>query len=135
MSGSGKFLGLLESLYTLLTNYPIQADISSVEVEIDAYGREVAAVHMWPTRLTTLASGLIEWERTLATPTASVWRTLDGHSVHLTIQGRSDEGDVPMRVWGATPFHEHLFGDLAPGDRRPVDTSVLAVLALGRVIP
>jgi hypothetical protein len=131
MSGSDRFVGLLASLHTLLANYPIEADMSSVEVEIDAFGREAATVHLWPTRLAILAAGLVEWERTLASGTASMWRTPDGHSVHLTLNGRSDEGDIPVQVWGSVPFHEHVFGDLAPGDRRRIDTALLALWALG----
>lgn len=131
MSGSARFVDLLASLHTLLANYPIEADMSSVEVEIDAFGREAATVHLWPTRLAALAAGLVEWERTLASGTASVWRTRDGRRVHLTVQGRSDEGDIPVQVWGSARFHEHLFGDLAPDERRPIDTALLALWALG----
>jgi len=131
MSDSARFVDLLESLHTLLANYPVQSDIASIEVEVDAFGRDAAVVHLWPTTLATLAAGLVEWDRTLACATASVRRTSDGRSVHVTVSGRSDEGDVPVQVWGSTVFHEHLFGPIQPGHRHPIDMSALRVWAIG----
>jgi hypothetical protein len=133
MNGSNMYLPLIDSLHTLLRDYPIQADLSSIKVDT-ASPRPVVLVQLADTELAAIARGLLEWHRTLADSRCVAARTSDGAIVQLGVCGHSDVDGTHVEVWGYAPYDEPLIGaDLQPRERVSLPLEELAVWAVGLV--
>lgn len=138
MNASDKFLPLLESIRSLLDNYPMHAEIAAVRVVADTPARQLVMVQLVPGELATVAAGLVEWHYLLAAGRGVVARTSDGATVHLGVCGHIDEDGTDVEVWGSAPYDGRRIGaDVLPGERASLPFEVLAVWALGagRVTP
>ena len=138
MNGSNLFLSLLDSLHALLRDFPIQADMVSIEVHATPPARPEVLIQLAEADLAATARGLLEWHRTLAGARSVAVRTSDGDIVHLGVCGHSDEDGTHVEVWAYAPYDEQLIGaDLRPGARVSLPFEELAVWAvgLGRVTP
>ncbi|MGH3876511.1 MAG: hypothetical protein ACRDSK_05670 [Actinophytocola sp.] len=134
MNSSANFLPLLDSLHTLLRDYPIHADMCSIEVNVETSERPAVLVQLAETDLTTTARGLLEWQRTLAEGDIFASRTTDGMTLHLGVSGHLDTDNTLVEVWGEAPYDEPLIGaGLQPGERVSLPFEELAVWAVGLV--
>ena len=134
MTTSETFLPLLDSLHTLLRDYPIQADMSSIEVNAETSDRPAVLVQLAEADLTATARGLLEWQRTLAQSDLFASRTTDGTNLHLGVSGHLDTDNTLVEVWGETPYDEQQIGaGLQPGERVALPLEELAVWAVGLV--
>ena len=68
-------------------------------------------------QLTDVAGALLTWANTLDGVAASLWRTPDGHSVHLSVNGRTPCG-IPVHVYSGVHFDPVVFPDLPAGVRQ-----------------
>ncbi|KDN19466.1 hypothetical protein [Amycolatopsis rifamycinica] len=68
-------------------------------------------------RLSDVAGALLTWANTLDDVAASLWRTSDGDSVHLSITGRTPCG-IPVHVYSGVHFDPAVFPDLPAGARQ-----------------
>ena len=138
MTGSTKFLPLLDSIRLLLRHYPVQTEVTSVRVVAESDSRQLVVVQLAAGELGTVAAGIAEWHRTLAAGRCVAVRSSDGATVDLGVCGHIDEDGTDVEVWGRTPHDaRHIGSDLLPGERAAVPFEVLAVWAIGagRVIP
>jgi hypothetical protein len=132
VNGSAKFLPLLESLHTLLRDYPIQAQMCSIDFDVEPPDGPEVLVQLAETELTATARGLLEWHRTLASSRILAKRTTDGATLHLEVCGQIDTDDTRVEVWGETPFDERLIGaGTQPGQQVPLSVEQLATWAAG----
>lgn len=132
VNGSEKFLPLLESLHTLLRDYPIQAQMCSIDIDVESRDRPEVLVQLAETELPATARGLLEWHRTLANSQILAKRTTDDTTLHLEVCGQIDTDDTPVEVWGEIPFDELLIGaGLQPGHQVPLPIEQLATWAAG----
>ncbi len=134
MNNSDNFLPLLDSLHTLLRDYPIHADMVSIEVHATPPARPEVLVQLAEADLAATARGLLEWHRTLARGHALAERTTDGTRLHLGVCGKLDTDHTPVEVWGEAPYDEQMIGaGLEPGERASLPLEELAVWAVGLV--
>jgi hypothetical protein len=132
MNGSDNFLPPLDSLHTLLRDYPIQAEMCSIEVNVETSDRPAVLVQLAEADLAATARGLLEWQRTLAESQVFASRTVDGTTLHVGVSGQLDSDATLVEVWGAAPFDERLIGaGLEPGERVSLPLEELAVWAVG----
>ena len=134
MTTSETFLTLLDSIRTLLRDYPIQADMTTVRV-VDG---ERVVVQLAAGDLGAVAAGIVEWDRTLAAGRRTIERSSDGATVTLGLVGHVDEDGTDVEVYGTTPYDARRLGtDLLPGEATAVPFEVFAVWAIGsgRIIP
>ncbi|MGW4059109.1 hypothetical protein ACWEGE_12555 [Amycolatopsis sp. NPDC004747] len=68
-------------------------------------------------QLSDVAGALLTWANTLDDVAASLWRTSDGDSVHLSITGRTPCG-IPVHVYSGVHFDPAVFLDLPAGARQ-----------------
>ncbi|WP_410638064.1 hypothetical protein [Amycolatopsis sp. lyj-346] len=69
-------------------------------------------------RLPDVAWALLTWANTLDDVSASLWRTSDGGSVHLSVNGRTSCG-IPVQVYsGGVAYDPAVFPDLPAGQRQ-----------------
>ncbi|MBB4907263.1 hypothetical protein [Actinophytocola algeriensis] len=87
-------------------------------------------MHLHPSLLSELASGLLAWVDTLTRITVSAWRPPHGETVHLTVTGERHD-TTRVVVYGGVDFTEDVFADLQPGGRQSVALSVLRFWASG----
>jgi hypothetical protein len=138
VNASDKFLPQLDSIRSLLGNYPVRAEMTSVRVVAESDARQLVVVQLASGELGTVAAGIAEWHQTLAASRCVVSRSSDGATVHLGACGHIDEDGTDVEVWGSTPHDaRHIGSDLLPGEKAAVPFEVLAVWAIGagRVIP
>lgn len=129
---SHMFVPVLETLHALLRDFPIQAQMYSIEIDVESPDRPEVIVQLAETQLPATARGLLEWHRTLADSQILALRTLDGATLHLRVCGQIDTDDTPVAVIGETPFSERLLGNgLQPGQEVPLAFDELATWALG----
>jgi hypothetical protein len=134
MTTSETFLPLLDSIHTLLRDYPIQADMTTVRV-VDG---DRVVVQLAAGDLGAVAAGIVEWDRTLAAGRRTIERSSDGATVTLGLVGHVDEDGTDVEVYGDTTYDARRLGtDLLPGETTAVPFEVLAVWAIGsgRIIP
>ena len=134
MTTSETFLPLLDSIHTLLRDYPIQADMSLIEVTVETADRPAVLVQLAEADLAATARGLLEWQRTLAETHLFASRTTDGTTLHLGVSGQLDTDDTLVEVWGEARYDERQIGaGLQPGERVSLPLEELAVWAVGLV--
>ncbi|WP_206797709.1 hypothetical protein [Amycolatopsis sp. MtRt-6] len=68
-------------------------------------------------QLPDIAGALLTWANTLDDVSASLWRTPDGNSVHLSIRGRTPCG-IPVEVYSGVAYAPAVFPDLPAGARQ-----------------
>lgn len=130
MTDPTTFVRLLGSIREHLTAHRMTTPLASVHVGCDALDGEQVTVHLRPTLLPGLASGLLAWADTLIRVTLSAWRPPHGQTVHLTVTGERYDG-TRVVVYGAVDFSADVFGDLQPSGRQSVALSVLRAWASG----
>jgi hypothetical protein len=127
MSGSHRYLTVLESLRDLFVHYPLRAEMSSITLATDATGQVsiVVALHRADTAM--LAAGVVEWRRTLAEVRTWAWRTPDGEELYVSAAGHAPECEG-MRVAviaGPVPQDAYLEHDLDPDVSTEIDLDTL----------
>jgi hypothetical protein len=130
MTTSTTMLRLLGSIREHLTTHNLNTPLASVTVRCDLIEGEHVTVHLHPSLLPDLASGLLAWVDTLTRITVSAWRPPHGETVHLTVTGQRHDGTC-VAVYGAVDFTADVFGDLQPGGKQGVALSVLRGWASG----
>lgn len=121
---------LLGSIREHLTAHDLNTPLASVTVRCDLIEGEHVTVHLHPSLLPGLASGLLAWVDTLTRITVSAWRPPHGETVHLTVTGERHD-TTRVEVYGGVDFADDVFGDLQPGGRQSVALSVLRSWAAG----
>lgn len=125
MSSPETFVRLLDAVRDHLTEHPVPADISSVQVAVNPLDGEHATVHLRHLGLAELAGALLGWADTLTEITATAWRPPTSDRVHLAVTGRLATGPR-VEVYGGVPFTESVFGaDLQSGGQQSLALSVL----------
>ncbi len=130
MTDATTMVRLLGSIREHLTTHRLTSPVASVKVSCDVIDGEHVTVHLHPSLLPGLASGLLAWADTLTRITVSAWRPPHGETVHLTVTGERHD-TTRVVVYGAVDFAEDVFGDLQPGGRQSVALSVLRSWASG----
>ncbi|GAB1514842.1 hypothetical protein [Actinophytocola sp. KF-1] len=130
MNSADTMLRLLGSIREHLATHRLTTPVASVKVGCDVIDGEHVTVHLHPSLLPGLASGLLAWADTLIRITVSAWRPPHGETVHLTVTGERHD-TTRVVVYGAVDFAEDVFADLQPGGRQSVALSVLRSWATG----
>jgi hypothetical protein len=98
-----------------------------VGINVSVYGRTVV-IQLRETGLRLTSGALLAWARTLADVTVEAWRPPTGHSVHLTVSGRLDSGQL-LHVYDAVDFDAATFPDMPEGSKHDVSLTVLHMWA------
>jgi hypothetical protein len=130
MTDPTTFVRLLGSIREHLTTHRLTTPLASVKVGCDVIDGERVTVHLRPSLLPGLASGLLAWVDTLTKVTVTAWRPPHGQTVHLTVTGERQDG-TRVAVYGAVDFAADVFGDLQPSGKQGVALSVVRSWASG----
>lgn len=129
--GSRRYVEELEALHLMLRDYPMESEIASIRVAVDAAEVATIRVELAARRLPEVASGLIEWTRSLGRPVGSVWRSEDGQTARIRVRGIADESDTPVTAWaGPVPYRLLIGVDVAVGGSALFDTDQLYLWAI-----
>lgn len=120
---SQRFVPLLKSIRTLLRDYPVRAEMDSVQVMTVFPWRMVVQVQLAAgSSLAVVSRGLVEWDRTLVAGQVKAERSPCGAILRLGIAGKNED-DTAIEVWGVLAYDARHTGLLIdPGER--IDLSV-----------
>ncbi|OLF05871.1 hypothetical protein BLA60_34385 [Actinophytocola xinjiangensis] len=98
MSGSQRFLGPLAAVRELFVRCPVDVEMSSVRIGVDAGGVVSALVRLRNSDPAVLAAGIVQWRRTLVRGNTWAWRGPAGDGFHIVTTGFGEDGGVAVAV-------------------------------------
>lgn len=127
MSGSARYLGALRSLQDMFVNYPMRAEMSSINIAMDSVGNLSVMVLLRASDPVILAAGIVEWKRSLTKGSSWVWRTPCGEEIYVSTTGYAPECDeIPVVVMaGPISADCYLDHDLDPDEPEELSVDTL----------
>jgi hypothetical protein len=121
-----RLLAVLQTVQTHVTAFPVAVPVA---VDVRTYHSERAAdVMLDGDAVADVAAALLSWASILTDTTATLWRSTARTTVHLSVSGRTTLG-IAFRVHSAVPYAADVFGDIPPGDTRPLTLDQLQAWA------
>jgi hypothetical protein len=121
-----RLLGYLSTVQALIAGSPVAVPVG---LDVKLYSDHVSVLLDTP-NLPALAAGLLSWAAVLTDVTTEVWRSEEGHSVYVSITGRTLSG-VCVEVYDEMACDTAELAGLAPGGKTSATLDQLRTWAAG----